>query len=65
MLTMYFLLGSHHAIPSPHVKSKPKPKPDLINSLFLSPNKANVIKPSFSLCQYYYIIFSSKIHSIE
>ena len=30
------LLGSHHAMPSPPVKSKPKP--DLINSLSLSPN---------------------------
>ena len=25
----FILLGSHHAMPSPHVKSKPKPKPDL------------------------------------
>ena len=27
------MLGSHHAMPSPSVKSKPKPKPDLINFL--------------------------------
>ena len=32
------MLGSHHAMPS--VKSKPKPKTDLINSLSLFPNKA-------------------------
>ena len=46
------LLGSHHAMPSPHVKSKPKPKPDLINSLSLSPNKANVIKVRKALSCY-------------
>ena len=29
-------------MPSPSVKSKPMPKPDLIISLSLSPNKANI-----------------------
>ena len=58
------MLGSHHAMPSPSVKSKPKP--DLINSLSLSLNNANtLINTNVTLCNYYNIIFSSELYLFE